>query len=87
MVDTYPQAEHAIDSQMGVARINLLRKDYAGAEEATDKLLGDFSQYKDFTKVVDQLADVYREAKKYESTLKRGACKWLKILYFVVIIS
>ncbi|MHC4215199.1 MAG: tetratricopeptide repeat protein, partial [Planctomycetota bacterium] len=70
MVDTYPQAEHAIDSQMGVARIKILQKDYAGGQEAVDKLISDYGSSKEIAKAIDNVGDAYRDAGKYVKALE-----------------
>lgn len=66
VVSNWPEAEHAIDSQKDVAISNILLGDEAGAQSAIDKLLADFSGNRRLSEVVDNVADAYREARKYE---------------------
>ena len=69
VVNNWPQAAHACDSQTWVVRTNLLLGDYPAAVAETQKLLTDFDQHEDIAKDVDRLANVYRKAKKYPDAL------------------
>jgi len=65
-VDHWPGAEHAVESLGGVIRTSILAGDDANAEEATALLLERYSGDKRLAKVVDEVADEYRKAKRYE---------------------
>ncbi len=63
-VDAEPDAEHAIDSQMGIARIYILMEDYEAAQAATDKLFTDYAEHENIAKVIHLLAYEYHHKAK-----------------------
>jgi TolA-binding protein len=66
VVDSWPDAEHALWSQMGVAISDIRLGDDAAAQEATHKLLADFAGDRRMAIAGCLLADEYRESDKYE---------------------
>ena len=69
-VASWPDSEEAVESQGSAARMYMRMRDYAAASAAVEKLLGDYSESKGIAKVVDQVADEYRELKKYDKAME-----------------
>jgi len=65
-VMSWPEAEHAADSQRAIALTSILLGDEPNSEAAINKLLSDFGSYPNIATVVDHLADDMRELKRYE---------------------
>jgi tetratricopeptide (TPR) repeat protein len=65
-VMSWPEAEHATDSQRAIALTSILLGDEPNSEAAINKLLSDFGSYPNIATVVDHLADDLRELKRYE---------------------
>ena len=70
LVDTWGESEQAIGSQGCIARINVKLGREEAAQEATDKLIGSFSSNEGTANAVDEVADAYRNVKKYEKALE-----------------
>jgi len=66
VVDNWPDAEHALWSQMGLAISNLYRGDDDAAQSALDKLFLDFSKDERLPAAACFIADTYRKLKKHE---------------------
>ncbi|MHC4337114.1 MAG: tetratricopeptide repeat protein, partial [Planctomycetota bacterium] len=66
IVDTWPDAEHAAESQRGVALTSMLLGDDPNAEAAIERLLTEFGEQEGVVKAIDRLADVCRTLGKYE---------------------
>ena len=66
VVASWPDSEQAMGSQASVVKLYMRLGDYAAASAAVEKLLGDYSQNKDIADEVDEIADAYREVKKYD---------------------
>jgi len=66
VLNNWPQAEHALWSQVGLATLNVKLGNDAAAEAAIDKLLTDFSGHESIAEAVYQVADKYRKLKKHE---------------------
>jgi TolA-binding protein len=70
VVDTWPQAEHAVNSQVAAVLSGVLLLVQSGDDEAADQalddLINDFSGYADIAGVVDGVADEYRGFGRYE---------------------
>jgi len=69
VADTWPQAEHALDSQTSLAKLYIRLGDDPNIQAAIDKLLAEFSQHNDIADVVDEIADEYRRHGKYAKAL------------------
>jgi tetratricopeptide (TPR) repeat protein len=65
MVETWPEADHAAESQRAVALSYLLLGDEPNAAAATEKLLTEFGECATIAKAVDHLADDLRELGEY----------------------
>jgi len=65
IVNTWPDAEHAVDSQRGVVRTSLLLGDEAYIESSVQRLLGQFGENPKIAEVLDHLGDDFREHKRY----------------------
>jgi tetratricopeptide (TPR) repeat protein len=65
VVNTWPQADQAMKSQAAVIKLCLKRGDDPNAASAVAQLITDFSSHSDIAPTVDQVADEYREFKKY----------------------
>ncbi len=68
VVDNWPDAEHAMWSQMGVAMANISLGEPNAAAAAVDKLVADFSGNQQIAKAVHEIAGHYRWLKKYEKS-------------------
>ena len=68
--DNWPGTDYAMNSTAGIVRTSILLGDKAAAEAATDKLIADFSNSGDVADAVDELGDVYRDSKDYDSALR-----------------
>jgi tetratricopeptide (TPR) repeat protein len=64
----YPQAEHAIWSQMNLAISNITLRDDVSADAAIKKLLYDFSTRKGVARAINNVAMWYRSLKGYEKS-------------------
>ena len=67
VVDNWPEAEHALWSQMNMAISNIQLGDDTAAQEAADKLLSDFAGDERLAVAGCLLADEYRKSNKYEN--------------------
>jgi len=65
VVSSYPQAEHALWSQMNLAVSNIRLGRYDSAKAGADKLLADFSQDERLPLAGRTLGDEYRQKGKY----------------------
>ena len=68
VVDNWPEAEHALWSQMNIAISNILLGDDAAAQETADKLLFDFAGDERLEVAGCLLADEYRKSNKHENS-------------------
>jgi len=69
VVDSWAEDEHAIGSQTGIARVYVSLGDGPNAEIAIAKLIVEFADHNDIADAVYEIADEYREVKKYEKAL------------------
>jgi tetratricopeptide (TPR) repeat protein len=65
IVTTWPNAQHAMWSQAGLAKSNILLEDYGAAEAAVDKLITDFADDHDLAKALVEIAAVYRQGQEF----------------------
>jgi len=70
VVNNWPEAEHAMRSQVAVAKLNIKLGDETAAQAGIDKLIADFSDHKDIADGLDSVADAYRDCKKYGKALE-----------------
>ncbi|MHC4155639.1 MAG: tetratricopeptide repeat protein [Planctomycetota bacterium] len=67
VVRTWPQAEHAIDSQTNTAKVYISLGDDPKAEAAIGKLLKDFDEHDDLIiGAIEDVAKAWAEARRYE---------------------
>lgn len=66
VVDTWPESEQAMGSQVSIAKSNIELGRDGAAKAAVDKLIADFSDNNDITDVIHEMADECLDAKKYE---------------------
>jgi tetratricopeptide (TPR) repeat protein len=66
VVDRWPAAEDAMWAQSGIAHSNVALGDDTAAQAAIDKLVADYHGHKHVPIAVGQIADRYREIKKYD---------------------
>jgi TolA-binding protein len=66
VVDTWPDAEHALWSRMGLAMSNIELGNEDAAEDAVDELLADFSKDKRMETATCVIADEYRKSGKHQ---------------------
>ncbi|MHC4498793.1 MAG: tetratricopeptide repeat protein [Planctomycetota bacterium] len=69
IVETWPQAEHAMESQRGVVLSSIRLGDDANAATDLEKLIGDFGQNEGIAKAVRQVGDEYCDANTYDRAL------------------
>jgi tetratricopeptide (TPR) repeat protein len=74
-VDTWPDAEHAADSQRAVALTSILLGEEAEGQAAIDKLLADYAAHANIATAVDHLADDLRERARFEEA--RELYEWV----------
>ena len=70
VADTWGDSAKAIDAQAGIARVNIALGREEAAEAAIEKLVADFSENEDIADTVDEVADEWRDAKKYDKALE-----------------
>jgi len=66
IIDHWPQAEHAIQSQTDLIKSHLALGNDTAAQAATDKLLGSFSEHPLIARSIWDTGQHYRNLKKYE---------------------
>jgi len=69
VVDTWPGSKQAVGSHGGIARVNIALGREESAQAAIDKLFEGFSDNEDIANAVRDVANEYREVKKYEKAL------------------
>ena len=70
VVDTWPGSKQAVGSHGGIARVNIALGRKEAAQEAIDKLFEGFSDNEDIANAVRNVANEYRNVKKYEKALQ-----------------
>ena len=70
MVDTWADSAEAAGAQAGIARANIALGKEEAAQAAIDKLVGDFSHSANIADAVDEVADKYRDASKYDKAME-----------------
>jgi len=70
VVNNWPGAEHALESQGAVARLYIKIGDEPNAVAAVEQLIGEFGDKKESADVVDSVADEYRDCKRYAEAME-----------------
>jgi len=65
-VDSWPEREHTIWAQVGIAKSYIGMADDPNAEAAVDKMIADFSDNNDLAIAVERVGEEYFESGKYE---------------------
>jgi len=65
VVNTWPQAEHAIESQTTLVKLGIAGHEGIDTQVELDKLTSTFAGNKDLAERVDEIADIYREKRNY----------------------
>jgi len=66
VADTWPQAEHALDSQTSLAKLYIRLGDDPNTQAAIDKLLAEFAERPELTAVLREIAERCERAESYE---------------------
>ena len=66
VIDHWPEAEHAIQSQADLIKLHLALGDETAAQAAVDKLLADFTNNPLISRAVWDTAQLHRDLKKYQ---------------------
>jgi len=74
VVDSWPENEKAMLSQVSIATLYIELGDDPNAEAAVDKLIAEFADRDDIADAVDDVADEYRDIKNYEKALGLYKC-------------
>ncbi|MHC4619704.1 MAG: tetratricopeptide repeat protein [Planctomycetota bacterium] len=75
IVATWPQAEHAIDSQKNVVIVNMLSGESTAAHQAIDELLVKFAGHPKMPQAIETIAENYFDRQKYQP-----ARQWYKFV-------
>jgi len=69
IVQKWPEAEHAMESQRGVVLSSIRMGDDANAASELEKLISDFAENENIARAVCEVADEYRELGRYDEAL------------------
>jgi len=70
IVQRWPEAEHAMESQRGVVLSSIRMGDDANAVSELEKLIADFGENENIARAVCEIADEYRELGRYGEALE-----------------
>ena len=65
ILNTFPDADHAIDSQRGIVLTSMLLGDSEFVNQSLDKLIEDYGNHPDIGKAMESIADEFRSNRRY----------------------